>query len=87
MNSVNLNCLFKDLIPKYSHFLRYRVLGLQHINLVERDMIQPMATSLTVSAGQGFRRQFCSQRAVLLRVSPAVAVRWWLRWSRRGWSA
>ena len=50
MNSVNLNCLFKDLIPKHSHILRYR-LGLQHVNLEERDMIQLMATSLTVSAG------------------------------------
>ena len=25
MNSVNLNCLFKDVIPKYGHILRYRV--------------------------------------------------------------
>lgn len=70
-----------------SHILRYGVLAQQHINLVERDMIQPMATSLTVSAGQGFQRQFCSQQAVLQRVSLAVAVRWWLRWSRGDWSA
>ena len=64
MNSVNLNCLFKDLIPKHSHILRYR-LGLQHVNLEERDKVQPWQHLSLFLQVRGFggssapRGQFC----------------------------
>lgn len=42
MTSLNLTYLFKDLISKYCHDLRYRGVELQHVNLEGRDIIEPV---------------------------------------------